>query len=118
MFIGNCSTLITTSFKPKTFSLKPESETKHFFYVGYICEVENPNYRVIDGSCYYFETTELLNYEQAQINCRTKFGNLVGGLFEPRTSDTNELVFNEATNFVTSTIDDFWLGINDLAIQG
>ena len=68
--------------------------------------MSNPNYKVIDGSCYYFETTRM-NYADAQTNCLTKFGNLVGGLFEPRTSNTNQLVYDGATNFV-----------NDLEEQG
>ena len=89
-----------------------------FLYLGYTCEVSNANYKIIDGSCYYFETATTLNYEDAQTNCATKFGNLVGGLFEPRTSQINQLVFAEATNFVTAATNDFWLGINDLATQG
>ena len=88
-----------------------------FLFIGYTCEVSNANYKVIDGSCYYFETTTM-NYADAQTNCATKFGNLVGGLFEPRTSNTNQLVAAEAANFVTAASDDFWLGINDLATQG
>ena len=82
------------------------------------CDVSNANYKVIGGTCYYFETTTKLNYANAQINCQTKFGNLVGGLFEPRNSNTNQLVFAEAANFVTPSCNDFWLGINDLTTQG
>ena len=60
-----------------------------------------------------------MNYADAQLNCQDKFGNWVGGkLFEPRLNSTNILVYAEAANFKSETIDDFWLGINDLAIQG
>ena len=59
-----------------------------------------------------------MNYEDAQLYCQNKFGNLVGGLFEPRLFNTNQLVYNEAVNFASGTGDDFWLGINDLATQG
>ena len=59
-----------------------------------------------------------MNYADAQLNCQDKFGNLVGGLFEPRLPSTNQLVYAEASNFKSATSDDFWLGINDLATQG
>ena len=59
-----------------------------------------------------------MNYENAQLYCQNKFGNLVGGLFEPRLFNTNQLVYVEASNFASGTGDDFWLGINDLATQG
>ena len=72
----------------------------------------------ISGSCYYIENTTTLNYADAQLNCQNKFGNLVGKLFEPRLANTNQLVSAAAANFESGTMDDFWLGINDLAIQG
>jgi hypothetical protein len=80
--------------------------------------VSNPNYVVVSGSCYYIEDTYILNYADAQLNCQNKFGNLDGKLFEPRLANTNQLVSAAAANFVSGTSDDFWLGINDLAIQG
>ena len=52
-----------------------------------------------------------MNYEDAQLYCQNKFGNLVGGLFEPRLFSTNQLVYNEAVNFASGTGDDFWLGM-------
>ena len=45
----------------------------------------------------------------------------MGGLFEPRTTNTNQLVFDEAVNIATSQGDGrliFRIGINDLATQG
>ena len=89
-----------------------------FFSPGYNCPVSNPNYKVISGTCYYFGNTASLNYADAQLNCQDKFGNLVGGLFEPRLASTNQLVYAEASNFKSANEDDFWLGINDLATQG
>ena len=59
-----------------------------------------------------------MNYLDAQLNCQNKFGNLVGGLFEPRLPNTNKLVYVEAEKFASGTSDDFWLGINDLDKQG
>ena len=59
-----------------------------------------------------------MNYDDTQLYCQNKFGNLVGGLFEPRLFSTNQLVYNEAVNFASENGDDFWLGINDLATQG
>ena len=59
-----------------------------------------------------------MNYADAQLNCQDKFGNDSGRLFEPRLYSTNQLVYAEAANFISATSDDFWLGINDLAIQG
>ena len=79
--------------------------------------MSNPNYKVISGTCYYIDTTKK-NYDEAQLNCQNKFGNLVGKLFEPRLANTNQLVSAAAANFVSGTSDDFWLGINDLATQG
>ena len=80
--------------------------------------MSNPNYKVISGSCYYFENTSSLNYDDAQLNCQDKFANFFGGLFEPRLASTNQLVYAEAINFISANEDDFWLGINDLANQG
>ena len=80
--------------------------------------MSNPNYKVIAGTCYYIEDTTQMNYEDAQLYCQNKFGNLVGGLFEPRLFNTNQLVYNEAVNFASGADDDFWLGMNDLANQG
>ena len=59
-----------------------------------------------------------MNYMDAQLNCQNKFGNLVGGLFEPRLASTNQLVYAEASNFKSNASDDFWIGINDLFNQG
>ena len=59
-----------------------------------------------------------MNYANAQLNCLDRFVNMVGGLFEPRLFNTNQLVYAEALNFASGTGDDFWLGINDLANQG
>ena len=59
-----------------------------------------------------------MNYDDAQLNCQNKFGKLVGGLFEPRLANTNQLVYVEAAKFASGTSDDFWLGMNDLAKQG
>ena len=59
-----------------------------------------------------------MKYADAQLNCQDKFGNLEGGLFEPRLASTNQLVYAEASNFKSANEDDFWLGINDLATQG
>ena len=86
--------------------------------LDFVCPVSNPNYKVISGSCYYFENTSSMNYHDAKLNCQNKFGHLYGGLFEPRLYSINQLVYNEAVNFASGTGDDFWLGINDLANQG
>ena len=59
-----------------------------------------------------------MNYSDAQLNCQDKFGRLYGVLFEPRLYSTNQLVYAEAVNFKSATIDDFFLGMNDLATQG
>ena len=79
-----------------------------FLSLEFICPVSNPNYKVISGSCYYIENTSTLNYADAQLNCQDKFGNLVGGLIEPRLASTNQLVYAEALNFKSATSDDFW----------
>ena len=78
------------------------------------CPVSNPNYAVISGTCYYIENTTPMNYADAQLNCQYK----LGGLFEPRLVDTNQLVYTKAANFISTISDDFWLGMNDLANQG
>ena len=80
--------------------------------------MSNPNYKVISGSCYYFENTTSMKYAKAQLNCQDKFGDLYGVLFEPRLYSTNQLVYAEAVNFKSANEDDFWLGINDLATKG
>ena len=59
-----------------------------------------------------------MNYADAQLNCQNKFGSLGGKLFEPGLVNTNQLVSTAAANFVSETSDCFWLGMNDLAIQG
>ena len=78
------------------------------------CPVSNPNYVVISGTCYYIENTTPMNYVDAQLNCHYKLGHL----FEPRLSNTNQLVYVKAANFISTTSDDFWLGMNDFAKQG
>ena len=57
-----------------------------------------------------------MNYADAQLNCQNKFGS--GKLFEPRLANTNQLVSAAAAKLVSGTSNDFWLGINDLVIQG
>ena len=59
-----------------------------------------------------------MNYADAQLNCQNKFGDLDGGLFEPRLANTNQLVYVEAAKFASGTSDDFWLGMNDQLKQG
>ena len=62
-----------------------------------------------------------MNYADAQLNCQNRFGNHGGKLFEPRRANTNQLVSAAAANFVSGTstsIWNFWLGMNDLATQG
>ena len=80
--------------------------------------MSNPNYKVISGSCYYFENTTSMKYAEAQLNCQDKFGHLYGVLFEPRLYSTNQLVYAEAVHFKSANEDDFWLGMNDLATKG
>ena len=60
------------------------------------CPTTNPKYKMISGTCYYFEARK---YDQsdAQENCRNKFGLAsTGGLFEPQSSTINEEVHTEA----------------------
>ena len=53
--------------------------------------MSNPNYKVISGSCYYFENTKR-NYDDAQLNCQNKFDKLGGKLFEPLSVEINDKV--------------------------
>lgn len=73
----------------------------------------DPNYKIVLGVCYYFETTELTQ-SGAQSNCLHKFGQNVGGLFEPRNTTANQAVHEEATKLGQIGDSEYlWIGVTD-----
>jgi len=77
-------------------------------------------YRFVDGQCYFFERT-LMSYEEAKVNCGTKFNSSGGILFEPKTSQ----IITNITDLSKSIFSDqqghgyiSWIGVNDFANDG
>ena len=85
--------------------------------VNWECPVStNPKYRLIEGTCYYFEATKM-NYETAEINCKvSKFGPNKGRLVEPRSVSMNNKMYKNAQE-VLSTVT-YWIGVTDRRNEG
>ena len=49
------------------------------------CPTDEPNYRLIEGQCFYYEVGRRV-YEENQNNCATKFPD--GRLFEPQSKNS------------------------------
>ena len=58
------------------------------------CPTDIPNYSLVQGKCYFFETTKL-DHQSARANCNAKFRS-EGKLFEPRSLEINSEVFFKA----------------------
>ena len=72
-------------------------------------------YTFILGKCYFVEINQF-NYTDAMVNCQIQFGSKhTGKLFEPRDLATNDEVIDYAQGLRNNR---FWLGINDIDIEG
>lgn len=72
---------------------KPKDEEELY------CPVStNQFYKVIDGTCFYFETAKL-DYDEAKQNCKGKFGPEKGRLFEPKNVQINQVVWKQGNEF-------------------
>ena len=72
------------------------------------CPTSDSHYKVINGSCLYFETTPM-NYSDAQSNCRNKYGDNTGRLFEPHSQTPQRTLHEEAIKHDSEPI---WIGIS------
>ena len=79
------------------------------------CPTEESGYRFIEGICYFFESTNQMNYEAAKQNCHTKFNDM-GKMFEPKTLATNEKIHRIALGYFKSS--HYWVGVNDIQSEG
>ena len=77
------------------------------------CPTSEPNYRLIDNTCYYFETTRK-SYDDAKQNCNTKFPQ--GKLFEPKSLSSNKKVHKAALSI--ENYPHWWIGITDKRSEG
>ena len=77
------------------------------------CLKGEPNYRFIDNTCYYFETT-YKSYDDAKQNCNTKFPQ--GKLFEPKSLSSNKKVYKMALSIKNHPY--WWIGITDKRNEG
>ena len=77
------------------------------------CPTSEPNYRLIDNTCYYFETTRK-SYNDAKQNCNTKFPQ--GKLFEPKSLSSNKKVHKAALSI--ENYPHWWIGITDKRSEG
>ena len=73
-------------------------------------------YETITGRCYYFENSKM-TYQQAQINCRHKFGSYYSGrLVEPMSIEigTALLTKAKALNVIGSSSHAVWIGYDQI----
>ena len=77
------------------------------------CPTELSGYRLIEGNCYFFETTNK-NYEKAKQHCKEKFGGK-GKIFEPKTLATSQKVHKIAVDIKKYY---YWVGVNDIQSEG
>ena len=79
--------------------------------IGFTCpESTDPNYKVIDQTCYYFVSTPK-TFADAQSYCKTKFGSMEGMLAEPKTSQGVSALWTNARSIHSSP--NFWIGMDD-----
>ena len=77
-----------------------------------MCPSSDTHYKMINGSCFYFETTPL-NYSDAQANCRNKLGNDIGRLFEPQSPMPQRILYEEAIKLAEIYDNEpLWIGIS------
>lgn len=83
---------------------------------------ENPNFRWINGRCYYFAESTT-NFQGAKKICKDIFPKSLspGIVFEGRSMSDEEKVFR-ATKTIdihnTESTRDFWIGMNDESVEG
>ena len=83
-----------------------------FHFKGFICpESTNPNYKVINQTCYYFVSTKY-TFADAQSNCKRKFGSFEGMLAEPKTSESVFALWSNAESIHYAL--SYWIGMDDL----
>ena len=83
-----------------------------FHFKGFICpESTNPNYKVINQTCYYFVSTKY-TFADAQSNCKRKFGSFEGMLAEPKTSESVFALWSNARSIHYAS--SYWIGMDDL----
>ena len=87
-----------------------------FSFIASSCPTSSdPKYKMISGTCYYFETANY-DHSDAQENCRNRFGPAsTGGLFEPQSKAINDAVHVKAVTFSEiQSGTSLWLGITSL----
>ena len=76
------------------------------------CPTSDPYYKIINGSCLYFETTTM-NYSDAQANCYNKYGDNIGRLYEPQNPTPQRTLHEEAIKLVEiGDSEPMWIGIS------
>ena len=75
----------------------------------------NSKYRLIEGTCYYFEATKM-DYSTAENNCKNKFGLSGGKLAEPRSVSTNNKIYAASLEFIAGYY--LWIGVTDRRTTG
>ena len=81
---------------------------------------ENESYKIIDGSCIYFEAYKM-NYAFAEANCLDRFGpSMKGRLVEPQTLNSVVKLYTAADQEVLGTGSgrDYWIGVSDRRSEG
>ena len=74
-----------------------------------VCPTVSPNYRLVDGRCYYIESVQQSSYETAQAGCVGKFPK-GGRLFEPQSIEINEKVMIASREIVSGPAY-FYIGV-------
>ena len=76
------------------------------------CPDDDANYALIKGVCYFFENSKMW-HSTAQENCNNHIVNgTKGRLFEPRTLETNDLVFSNFSSVHGNQ--NIFIGIDDI----
>ena len=76
------------------------------------CPTSDPYYKIINGSCLYFETTTM-NYSDAQANCYNKYGDNIGRLYEPQNPTPQRTLHEEAIKLAEiGDSEPMWIGIS------
>ena len=90
---------------------QPETDFEYSICAKNNCPLEDANYRLIHGKCFYFGIG-FMNFEDARESCKQKGGKL----YEPKDKDIGSVEMVEIVKILNH--DWAWIGITDTAKEG